>query len=51
MHNNGEIWNMLDQLVNIGIDGYHPVVKAASMDMVIVKHKAVPFLRIRLPDI
>jgi uroporphyrinogen decarboxylase len=39
MHNDGKIWDMLDDLVNTGIDGYHPVEKAAAMDLAIVKQK------------
>lgn len=39
MHNDGNIWGMLDDLVNTGIDEYHPVEKAASMDLAIVKQK------------
>jgi uroporphyrinogen decarboxylase len=39
MHNDGKIWDMLDDLVSTGIDGYHPVEKAASMDLAIVKQK------------
>ena len=39
MHNDGNIWDMLDDLVNTGIDGYHPVEKAASMDLKTVKQK------------
>jgi uroporphyrinogen decarboxylase len=39
MHNDGKIWDMLDDLVNTGIDGYHPVEKAASMDLATVKQK------------
>jgi uroporphyrinogen decarboxylase len=39
MHNDGKIWDMLDDLVNTGIDGYHPVEKAATMDLEIVKKK------------
>ena len=39
MHNDGNIWDVLDDLVNTGIDGYHPVEKAASMDLKIVKQK------------
>ncbi len=39
MHNDGNIWDMLDDLVNTGIDGYHPVEKGASMDLQMVKQK------------
>jgi uroporphyrinogen decarboxylase len=37
MHNDGKIWDVLDDLVNTGIDGYHPVEKAATMDLAAVK--------------
>jgi len=33
MHNDGNIWKVLDDLVNTGINGYHPVERAASMDL------------------
>ena len=39
MHNDGNIWEMLDDLVNTGIDAYHPVEKAASMDLEKIKQK------------
>ena len=39
MHNDGNIWDMLDDLVNTGIDAYHPVEKAATMDLKSVKQK------------
>ena len=39
MHNDGKIWDMLDDLVNTGIDAYHPVEKSAAMDLAIVKQK------------
>ena len=39
MHNDGNIWDMLDDLVNTGIDGYHPVEKNATMDLLLVKQK------------
>ena len=37
MHNDGNLWEILDDLVNTGIDAYHPVEKAASMDLAKVK--------------
>ena len=39
MHNDGKIWDVLDDLVGTGINGYHPVEKAASMDLAVVKQK------------
>lgn len=33
MHNDGNLWEIIDDLVNTGIDAYHPVEKAASMDL------------------
>jgi len=37
MHNDGNIWDVLDDLVNTGIKGFHPVEKAAGMDLQLVK--------------
>ena len=39
MHNDGQIWDVLDDLVETGISGLHPVEKAAGMDLKIVKEK------------
>lgn len=39
MHNDGKLWEVLDDLVATGIDGYHPVEKAATMDLGIIKAK------------
>ena len=39
MHNDGNLWAVLDDLVATGINGYHPVEKAASMDLKTVKEK------------
>jgi uroporphyrinogen decarboxylase len=39
MHNDGNIWHVLDDLVNTGINGYHPVEKAAGMDLRKVKDR------------
>lgn len=39
MHNDGNIWKVLDELVSTGINGYHPVEKAATMDLKIIKEK------------
>jgi uroporphyrinogen decarboxylase len=37
MHNDGRLWDVLDDLVDTGIDAYHPVEKAAGMDLKKVK--------------
>ncbi len=39
MHNDGQIWDVLDDLVATGISGFHPVEKAAGMDLKIVKER------------
>ncbi|MHB8281133.1 MAG: uroporphyrinogen decarboxylase family protein [Candidatus Humimicrobiaceae bacterium] len=39
MHNDGRLWEIMDDLVNTGIDGYHPVEKSAGMDLGIIKNK------------
>jgi uroporphyrinogen decarboxylase len=39
MHNDGNLWEILDDLVNTGIDAFHPVEKAATMDLKIIKQK------------
>jgi uroporphyrinogen decarboxylase len=39
MHNDGNLWEILDDLVDTGIDAYHPVEKAASMDLALIKQK------------
>jgi uroporphyrinogen decarboxylase len=39
MHNDGNLWEVLDDLVATGINGYHPVEKAATMDLKIIKEK------------
>ncbi|MBT5427315.1 MAG: hypothetical protein HOK84_14030 [Bacteroidetes bacterium] len=41
MHNDGQIWDVLDDLVATGINGFHPVEKAAGMDLKIVKEKYI----------
>lgn len=33
MHNDGNLWQVLDDLVATGINGFHPVEKAAGMDL------------------
>jgi uroporphyrinogen decarboxylase len=39
MHNDGNLWEILDDLVATGIDAYHPVEKAATMDLITVKER------------
>jgi uroporphyrinogen decarboxylase len=39
MHNDGNLWEILDDLVSTGINAYHPVEKAATMDLLTVKKK------------
>lgn len=39
MHNDGRIWNFLDDLVATGINAYHPIERSAGMDLGIVKQK------------
>ena len=39
MHNDGRIWDVLDDLVDTGINGFHPVERAAGMDLQIIKEK------------
>lgn len=39
MHNDGQIWDVLDDLVETGINGFHPVEKSAGMDLKVVKEK------------
>ena len=39
MHNDGRIWNLLDDLVATGINAYHPIERSAGMDLGIVKQK------------
>lgn len=39
MHNDGNIWEVLDDIKDIGVDAYHPVEKAATMDLKVVKQK------------
>jgi uroporphyrinogen decarboxylase len=37
MHNDGNLWEIIDDLVKTGINAYHPVEKAASMDLEKIK--------------
>jgi uroporphyrinogen decarboxylase len=39
MHNDGNLWKVMDDLVATGIDGYHPVERAASMDLGRIKEQ------------
>ncbi len=39
MHNDGNLWAVLDDLVDTGINGFHPVERAASMDLKKVKEQ------------
>lgn len=39
MHNDGKLWQVLDDLVATGIDGYHPIERAATMDLGIIKER------------
>jgi uroporphyrinogen decarboxylase len=39
MHNDGRIWNFLDDLVATGISAYHPIERSAGMDLGVVKQK------------
>ncbi len=39
MHNDGRLWDILDDLVDCGIDGLHPVERAAGMDLKKVKER------------
>lgn len=39
MHNDGKIWEVLDDLVDTGISGVHPVERAAGGDLAMVKQR------------
>lgn len=39
MHNDGRIWDVLDDLVDTGIDGFHPIERAAGGDLARVKNR------------
>ncbi len=39
MHNDGNLWEVLDDLVATGINGFHPVERAAGMDLAKVKSR------------
>jgi len=39
MHNDGNLWEVMDDLVDCGINGFHPVERAASMDLAKIKSR------------
>lgn len=39
MHNDGKLWEILDDLIDTGINAIHPVEKAAGMDLAEVKKR------------
>ncbi len=39
MHNDGNIWDVMDDLVDTGINGFHPVERAAGMQLSLVKER------------
>jgi len=39
MHNDGNLWEIINELVDTGINAYHPIEKAASMDLKIIKDR------------
>lgn len=39
MHNDGHIWDILDDVVDCGINAIHPLERAAGMDLKIVKER------------
>ena len=39
MHNDGRIWDVLDDLADTGINAFHPVERAAGMDLAQVKER------------
>lgn len=39
MHNDGNLWEVMDDLVATGINGYHPVERAASMELKKIKDR------------
>jgi uroporphyrinogen decarboxylase len=41
MHNDGKIWDVLDDLVDTGINGFHPVERAAGMELSKVKDRYI----------
>jgi uroporphyrinogen decarboxylase len=39
MHNDGNLWEVMDDLVASGINGFHPVERAATMDLEKIKRR------------
>jgi uroporphyrinogen decarboxylase len=39
MHNDGNIWEVMEDIAGMGVDAYHPVEKAATMDLRVIKQK------------
>jgi len=39
MHNDGNLWKVMDDLVDTGISGFHPVERAATMDLKKIKDR------------
>lgn len=39
MHNDGHIWDVLDDIVDCGINALHPIERAAGMDLKVVKER------------
>jgi uroporphyrinogen decarboxylase len=39
MHNDGNLWEVMDELVATGINGYHPIERAATMDLKTIKER------------
>ena len=39
LHNDGNIWEIFNDIVNTGINGYHPIERDASMDLKIIKSR------------
>ncbi|MCK4515289.1 MAG: hypothetical protein KAU31_08530, partial [Spirochaetaceae bacterium] len=39
MHNDGNIWEIMDSIVEMGVDVLHPVQTSAGMDLIEVKKK------------
>ena len=39
MHNDGRIWDVLDDLMATGINAYHPIERAAGMDLATIKQR------------
>jgi uroporphyrinogen decarboxylase len=39
MHNDGNLWAVMDDLVGTGINGFHPVERAAGMDLKKIKER------------